>query len=187
MTSSVSRRPQSQRRTCVTLPSSLRIVTSRQPESRSYPYPRRCLYRQSSRSRSRPIHAGPTQNWPPASTTGRSVVLIEPASAGKAVRPAASTRIEASVFIRASFVSYGRQLSARAAGSLIAGLRRYPAGVVLYGPERRCRWTSAENLRICSVLGYPAGGGAGREAGMAGFGVVAALARQVSDELPQYR
>src|SRR6266498_4360358 len=57
MTSSVSRRHQSQRRVCVTLPSSLRIVTSRQPESRSYPYPRRFLYRQSSRSRSRPTQA----------------------------------------------------------------------------------------------------------------------------------
>src|SRR6266516_794317 len=82
---------------CVTLPSSLRTVTSRQPESRSYPYPR-CLYRQS-RSRSRPTHAGPTQNRPPASTIGLSVVLTESASAGIAVRAAVSTRIEPSVFI----------------------------------------------------------------------------------------
>src|SRR6266480_1069225 len=103
---------------CVTLPSSLRMVTSRQPESRSYPYPR-CLYRQS-RSRSRPTHAGPTQNWPPASTIGLSVVLRESASAGNAVTLAATSRIEASVFIRSSFDqgTEGKLLS-RASGSAL--------------------------------------------------------------------
>src|SRR6266511_5861392 len=90
------------------------MVTARQPEWRSYPYPR-CLYRQS-RSRYRPTHAGPTQNWPPAWRVIMPVTVPTSDQLKEIANQVGLSLTEADV------ASSSHRSSARAAGRLLRGL-----------------------------------------------------------------